>query len=79
MNILHYICCAQGPVLPTPDDQYDFFTRIWEPEPDRAVETAQEGMPSTSGETPPTGEESAEGVEEAKVAEVDQITTYSEI
>ena len=66
-------------MLPTPDDQYDFFTRIWEPEPDRAVETAQEGMPSTSGETPPTGEESAEGVEEAKETEVDQITSYSEI
>ena len=63
-------------MLPTPDDQYDFFTRIWEPEPDRAVETAQEGMPSTSGEMPPAGEESAEGVKEA---EVDQITTYSEI
>ena len=61
-------------MLPTTDAQYDFFTRIWEPEPDEAIEAA-EAVPSASGETPPTSEELA-GVEEAKEAEVGQGITY---
>ena len=61
----------QGPLLPTPDEQLDFFTRIWEPEPEEAA-VAEEPLQSTSAEPPPGDERETpvDGAEEAKEAGV---------
>ncbi len=56
-----------SPLLPTAEEQYDFFTRKWEPEPEeimKKIAKPAEPKPTTS-EAPAEGEE-AEGVEEGK-------------
>ncbi len=56
----------QGQVLPTSEEQFDFFTRIWEPEPEEEAEaaTAEVAVP----EAAPAEEEGAEPAERAEPA-----------
>ena len=60
-------------MLPSAEEQYDFFTRIWEPEPEEeaAPAAAAEPLPGTSGaEAVEQGEEAAEEGAEVREAEV---------